>query len=124
MILAGLTLAAIILMALVDVSIVLLGLIYLTQIATRLGTMGLKIAFWTNLSLLVLFLLLSACSWRGGGMGYTVSVVICFATSLCVTGAAGTAILPSPWRYPPLLLVLIGAMVFMVWFRIFRPLIK
>ena len=122
MFLAALTLGTLMLMALTDISIALFGLIYLMNIATRAGLLGLKISFWIGLSLIVIFLVLSASTWRSSGVTYLVSTIICFASSLCLTGAAGLAILSSPWRYFALLPLLGGATLFGVWFRTFRPL--
>lgn len=122
MFLAVLTLGTLILMALTDVSIVLFGVIYLTNISARVSLLGLKISFWIGLSLIVIFLLLSAFTWRPSGISYLVSTVVCFASSLCLTGAAGFAILSPPWKYFALLPLVGGVTLFGVWFRTFRPL--
>jgi len=109
-------------MVIADVSIVLFGLSYLANMATRVSLWGLTISFWTDLSLVVIFLLLTAFTWRAGDVSYFVSVLVCLASSLCLTGAAGLAVLPSPWKYFSLLPLLTGATLFVIWLRTFRPL--
>lgn len=85
---------------------------------------GLKLIFWANLVLLLLFSIFSFYAIRSSGVHYFVWMIVCLAITLVLEGGTGLAILPFPWRYISPALSILGIVVLTEWWFKFRSLMK